>query len=159
MISLPYSGFRMLTRAAVLGVLLLTFTACGGSSSKVKPTARPTAAASRPLPIDRQAVNTALTFLRAFKRGDRLKEIGLESASLHRRNLHEFVAQMLGVQSAPRRVDLVSARTFKTPHGRWTRVVARLRYPRRTVLEALGVVKTRSGYRVNSIQHLRSSRS
>ena len=153
------TGRGTIVGGALFALLALVLAACGGSSAKPTPTSAPKTGtvAARPIPTDRQAVATALQFLRAFKRRDNATLLRLESPALFQRNQHEFIAQMLGVQNQPRQVGVVRAHTYRSRAGRWTRVVARLTFKRGRVVDALAVIRTRAGYRINTITHLRSS--
>src|SRR5947209_9291316 len=101
-----------------VAVCLLLLGGCGGSSSPPAPTSVPTAQILIGPPVDKVAVRTARSFVRAFQRDNRSEMLALMDRRLLRRNRRERVARMLGVPSQPNRVDILRTRTFRTKHGR-----------------------------------------
>jgi len=98
-------------------------------------------------------VQTCRRFLRAFQTGDKRTELSLMTPRLRRQDRQETVADMLGVQTRPQRVDVLHAHTFQARYGLWTRVVVRLQFDHGMVVDRLGVVRTARGYRISSVHH------
>jgi hypothetical protein len=128
---------------------------CGSSAAPAPtatvppvPTASPTASQPR---------LTARRFLVAYMRGRRNTMISLMTPGLLRRNQHQFVSQMLGVDSPPGSFHVLRSRQFRSSTGRWTRVVVRLQLDHGNSLDWLGVVKTKAGWRISSIRQAKSS--
>jgi len=137
--------------------LSVAVSGCGGSSAQPTPVPTRPAVQQVVLRVDRHAVATARTFLRAFKRSDRQTMLRLMSPRLLRLDQHEYISQMLGVQSAPLSIAIDQARTYRSHKGRWTRVVAGLQFDHGTVTDQLAVIRGAGGYKIDSIRYLRAS--
>jgi len=133
-----------------LALLALLLAACDSSASPVPTRTVPTTTV---VTLDRAAVQTGKRFLRAFQAGDKRMELALMMPRVRRQDRQETVADMLGAQTRPQRVDVVRAHTFQARHGLWTRVVVRLQFDHGMVVDRLGVVRTAYGYRISSVHH------
>lgn len=133
-----------------LTLLVLLLASCGSNAQPVPTHTVPTATV---IPIDRAAVQTGRRFLRAFQTGDKRTELSLMTSRVRQRDRQETVADMLGVQTRPQRVDVLRAHTFQARYGLWTRVVVRLQFDHGMVVDRLGVVRTSRGYRISSVHH------
>jgi hypothetical protein len=96
----------------------------------------------------------ARAFLHAFQRGDRTTMVRLMTRHLRARNRHEYVAEMLGVENAPTRIEILRVHHYRAHWGAWARVVIRLALDHGTVTDRLGLIRTPAGYRVNTITYL-----
>lgn len=104
-----------------------------------------------------RADDTARLFLDAFRLRDKAGMLRLMSPRLLERNRDEAVARMLGVQNTPRRIDVTGTRIDRA-RDRAT-VTATLRFAQDSVTCELGLIKTATGYRVDSIAKAAARRS
>lgn len=139
------------SRPPIILVLLALLLAACGSSPGPAPTR--TVSTTTVVALDRAAVQTGRRFLWAFQTDDRRLELALMTPRVRRQDRQETVADMLGTQTRPQRVDVVRAHTFQARHSFWTRVVVRLQFDHGMVVDRLGVVRTPYGYRISSVHH------
>lgn len=145
-----FDAYSLRVSSVLLATVLLS--ACGGSSVTGGATPQPTHVRHhKAAGADTSAIAVARRFLTAFERGNRAVELSLMSKGLLARNVSVPVAAMLGVQTVPSRIDILRARTFRSRHGHWTRVIARLDFDHGTVIDRLAVIHTAGGYRVSRI--------
>ncbi len=109
--------------------------------------------AQRPAAVSPGAVATARAFLDAFRRADRAAMIGLMSPRLRLADGRQPVAQMLGVQNTPRRIDILAAGSDRNAEGPFTGVGVLLVFAHGTANADLQVVGTPAGYRVDAVTH------
>jgi hypothetical protein len=148
MTSTPFTHLAGVTFFATCCVALV---ACGSSPSP-RPTATPQPTSAPPLRANRGSLAVIRRFLRAFIAGKPAAMTDLMTQRLRRRNRTQYVSEMLNVSGNPAGFKIVHAHTFHAKTGPWTRAVVRIELDHGAAIDRLGVVKTRAGWKLNTIK-------